>query len=102
MIEDDHDHGNNTSSVDSIMYWYCTDHDEESFCGSVAQLVQNVILRLNLTTEECLEHSHNDTNTRPTSAEGESIFVDLLQLLFSLPPSITPSLSHSPSLSLSL
>ena len=40
-------------------------------CASVTQLVKRVILRLNLTTEECLEHDHNDTPTnRPTSAEG--------------------------------
>ena len=48
-------------------------NDEGSSCSSVAQLVQNVIVRLDLTTEECLEHIQNETDARTTSAEGESI-----------------------------
>ena len=49
-----------------------TTTSEVSSCISVAQLVQKVIVRLDLTTEECLEHAENKTDTRTTSSEGES------------------------------
>ena len=83
MIEDDHDEGNHTKGIELMLHHALSinfsqlDHveaGESLFCASVTQLVERVILRLNLTTEECLGHDHNETNTRPTSAQGEGKF----------------------------
>ena len=47
------------------------DHENEvstncTSCDSVSKLVREVILKLNLTTAECLDHAHNDTPTDPS------------------------------------
>ena len=81
--DDDHNEGNHTKgrytvwSIDVMLYTIYIEHneaDEGPSCTSVSQLVQRVILRLNLTTEECLGHGHNETpttnNPRSTSAQG--------------------------------
>ena len=54
------------------------DHEDEAStnctsCDSVSMLVRKVILKLNLTTAECLDHAHNDTPTdqsRVSASEG--------------------------------
>ena len=47
------------------------DHENEvstncTSCDPVSKLVREVILKLNLTTADCLDHAHNDTPTDQT------------------------------------
>ena len=61
--------------------------NNNTFCDSVFGLVRGVILDLNLTTEECLEHGHNQMHniTTPssevTAAQGTCRYKDVRVVL---------------------
>ena len=68
LFPDHHDNGEGEHDKDDHVNDHEDEHENEvstncTSCDSVSKLVREVILKLNLTTADCLDHAHNDTPT---------------------------------------